>query len=510
MHERLRESLSNETPQELPGERLVRLRLEALLAIGEVYEHLRLDPPARLTVRRFDAACKQHGVESSPMKVRRAWGSWQFAVDVFLGEKPRDRAGILAVNRLRQRISSTRRNPWESLHEWLKSDARRWGRDAYVEWYVERNAELDPDELPHMSAEGIEGALNKRFHVAVREARAGLDDSTLAEQITTETIYAGGHEFLSLGGIGMLLGRDKQTVVEMARSDHEDPLPAHVARIGQVRLWLREDVEAYARGGAVQRIENELSNTVLNTEALAARLDITGDSVRSRLKRLRRRSLLPRPTGRLHGFAWWDADEVEDWLRANPQHDPRERANRARAEIRANTVRAGGHVFYRRKAVALLLDISSASIDIRIVQNDFPIVAARIGRVPLWLRADIENFRDTRSVAERELGFMQHCFYTSPHLAARLQLSLLALGARLRKRSPTVLQPNGHLHNYPWWEARRVERWLAEHPEHDPESPRYEPLSTANRRRPAEQEHTRNIGDSGAAPENVPSDGRSI
>jgi hypothetical protein len=504
MHERLSASLSSDALEELAGEKLVRLRLEALLAIGEVYERLRLDPSARLTVRRFDAACKRYGLESSPMRVRHAWGSWQFAMDVFLGEKPTDRAGMLAINRLRRRVASTRRNAWESLREWLADDPRHWGREAYVRWYRARNTELDPEELPHMSAEGIEQALNKRFHVAVREARAGLDDGALAEQIATETICAGGHEFLPIGGIGMLLGHDKQTMTELARSDHQDPLPAHVARIGRVRLWLRDDVEAYACGELVQRVEGELAHAVLGTEALAVRLDITGELVRSRLKRLRTTPWLPRPTGRLHGFAWWDAEEVEAWLRANPERDPEARARLARIEIRANTIRAGGHVFYRRRAIAFVLGFSVAALDIKAAHARFPAPAARVGRVPLWLRADIEHFRNTRSVPDREPSFMQHVFYTTPQLADRLQLKRATFGWRLRTRSPTVLQPNGWMHNYPWWEARRVERWLAEHPEHDPESPRYEPLSAAVQRRPQEREHTQNTGDSGAARENAP------
>jgi hypothetical protein len=312
LYEAIVEQLETEPPTAVQAGRRLDEKVASLRALMEVYEHLGLDASDRLQARVFNAECRAIGSEWNSTRVARAWGRWRVAIDVIGGNAPTDRLGRQAALRATGRRRSGRRDPRDSLREWLMTQPNHRASHAYDAWAHEQNRSLPPRESPHMSASGIANALVTSFAVAVREAQralAGHVPLTEADHLATESLATGPHRLVTLLGAGLLLGYAKS---HMEGLRTEEGFPPVAATLGRRRLWLASDIEAYRDGKPISTKPNELAGIVLSPVELAQRLGISHGFLHRAIKA--KRLSIPPPDGYVGTSPWWDAQRFEHWL----------------------------------------------------------------------------------------------------------------------------------------------------------------------------------------------------
>lgn len=130
------------------------------------------------------------------------------------------------------------------------------------------------------------------------------------EAIERNTLHAGGRALLTREGAYRTLRFSKSRFAEQRQ---RGALPEASARIGNMPLWLREDIEARCQGEIVQRKPGELQHLLMDAAQVGALL---GFSPVQMWRRIQARSdELPShgEHGVLNNFFWWDAAAVATW-----------------------------------------------------------------------------------------------------------------------------------------------------------------------------------------------------
>lgn len=290
----------------------------AYRAIETVYERLDLPIDKQITAQEFNAVNEQLGLDWRWTRVHRAWGSWRRAMSVFMGGATHSGAGLIAQNIARRHLSTDRRPARESLRIWLETRPRRRGPDLYNAWVRDENKARAG--LKHVYSDTVRNVLNTSFSRAVEDVEHEIAVGTARELLDGTVIAVAGHQLITLSGIGRLTNRSSADASQLAR---RRDFPRWVARVGEQVLWLKSDVERWRVGEQCISTEGMYLDLVWDMHRLARRMDLSWEATRARHK-VRTRNLPPPGRPKLKAV-WWDAREAETWLRAHPEHDPRQR-----------------------------------------------------------------------------------------------------------------------------------------------------------------------------------------
>jgi predicted DNA-binding transcriptional regulator AlpA len=503
---RLLEQAGGEIVRDSRLQALVRARAEALLALDAAYADLGLTTRDVISKKQFEEACQRLGIRQDYFKVRRAWGSWPTAVGVYCGETPWDRAGFLAVLRLNSHphvVWRQRQDPRSSLLAWLAVERGRLNRRNYNTWARERNAELGDGEPTHLTAGGIEGRLRCVFEDAVRRVQRGEDDPAVED----ETFAIAGHRLLTAYGVALVMNHNLGRTTTLSHDYAADEaLPAPVAAVGQLQLWLRDDIERYRRGETVEREPFELSSVILDTGRLAERFDrepatIYGLSKTARIAGRAPDEYFPPPTGKLRRVPWWDAEEVEQWLREHPDRDPRARAAARARTLAENSYVVDGTELLTATGVGALLSLSRSTVLNHRKQRRLPPEAVT-APVLLWAREDIERYaRGERPKRRRRRGYLQRLVLTSQQVADQLGITTRTLVKNSHNSPHLVPPPKYRTRMAFWWDSAEVKAWIATHGRSD---------QRVQRRRSSTRATSETLAGRRRRIEKAPSDGRSI
>jgi hypothetical protein len=261
----IREALSQ--PREADTDRDVENKLAALDAMSQVADHLNLKSGVAPTVTQFDEAASALGLSWNKSRVIRVWGRWRFAAEAYRGERSAARTVNAPIARGRDRKTE---EYLPALRAWLKSNPVDRSHRAYTSWAKQRNARLASGEerLPiKIPVSHLKVAWNDLK--ALAEGTLSLAEVQPFERLRSAPELPGPHNLIGTKGVAELLGLSPAGAnVRLQRSDF--PLPA--LQVPSVKLWRREDVEAYARGETFpDRVPNELRPLYLTSKEVADR-----------------------------------------------------------------------------------------------------------------------------------------------------------------------------------------------------------------------------------------------
>lgn len=295
--------------------RLVEERAAAIDALEAVASHLKLEPGVAPTPRQFDEAAHAldlrcgRGQRWNRSRVGRAWGKWRFAKEVFLGRRLRDSADQRAWRRATAGRVRTQEAAVVAIRLWLATNPTKETVRDYETWAAEHDDVLKAGELPLPNATTIRNRIPITWADIVRLARGeiSLDEGRPRRRHVRRRHAHGDHELISAAGVGALLGTQSRALTKQQLSEPSFPTPVVV--LNRVRLWLREDVVAYKRGGKVpERKQNELRHLYLTTAEV---MKATGLS-RSGLEQ--RAHGVPAPAIKAGSINLWLRTEVDEWL----------------------------------------------------------------------------------------------------------------------------------------------------------------------------------------------------
>lgn len=315
-YEQMREYLSAAT-RETRADRELRDRIEALDAIRKVADHLGLPEQKAPTVEQFNEHAPSVAPGWNVSKVGRAWGSWRFACDVHRGERPR----LSARQRsLRGKVAGRRRTREEhltSVRRWLATDPPGERVSDYEAWRQEANANLAEDELPAPTYKTMHHEFPIAWADRIRVARGeiALEEARLARTGSQADWTRGSHELVALPWISKRL---RVSRAQAYRTTHKPEFPRHALVLGRTRVWLREDVDAYAEGRAFPRRKpGWLQPEYLSITETAELIGLKRGSLHNP------RTVIPEPAGRVARQPYWLRAEVEQWMREHPKRGSR-------------------------------------------------------------------------------------------------------------------------------------------------------------------------------------------
>src|SRR4051812_32113292 len=114
-------------------------RKEALEALLTVAEHLGLPAGEAPTIKQFDQAADELGIDWNSARVIRVWERWRLAQEVFKGQRS---AGHLLARDFRSRQDRSRKNreePIRGVKRWLRSHPKQEAAAAYDQFAREHN-----------------------------------------------------------------------------------------------------------------------------------------------------------------------------------------------------------------------------------------------------------------------------------------------------------------------------------------------------------------------------------
>lgn len=308
LFELLRERLSSEVAETSSDLKALK-RADALKVLAEVADHLG-KPGEMPTPDEFDATAAKIAPSWNRSKVIRAWGKWRFAKSAYL------RGEVRTTGETRKLLSvvgtSKARSP-ESyvvfVRKWLDTNPSGTFKRDYQAWVKKYNETLKEGDDPAPSVYRVYSKLRITWEDVVRVARGEI---TLAEARPTQArdrklVCEGPHDLVSITEIQEKLGCTRPTANTKTR---KPGFPVPVFSTGRVRLWMREDVEAYLEGESFpKREEDELGDEYLRVIEVADRLGVAEVSVASYTVRH-----LPRPTVNLGGVRLWHVSVIEETL----------------------------------------------------------------------------------------------------------------------------------------------------------------------------------------------------
>src|SRR5581483_118193 len=207
-------------------------RAQALEIFQRVADELGLAEGSAPSPDQFDAACRQLGV------------SWRFAKDAFLGndhDSVKRRQLRTASGGRRRRYEAPRR----SIELWLRSKPTDRTFRSYTAWAHDYNSNLKDGELPvTTAAHHVARKLGLSWQDAVAvvageiEPVAGRPIRRKAKQF----ICRGPFELVSMTEAAEILGC---TTTWLAKLSTWQRFPTPVIDLPRGRLWIRQDIEAY-------------------------------------------------------------------------------------------------------------------------------------------------------------------------------------------------------------------------------------------------------------------------
>jgi hypothetical protein len=310
-YEQMREFLAAAS-RETKADRELRERIEALEAIKAVADHLGLPAGRTPTAEQFNEVARDVAPSWNTSRVARAWESWRFAGDVYRGERPR----LSSHQRsLRTRLAGRQRTREEHLtaiREWLETKPLTEGSAAYLAWRNEMNGQLKEGLLPypHLSSVCRAYAIGWPDLIRVAKGELSLEEARTRSRPRRDEFSRGPHELVSIRWVA---NRLKVAVWVAGRASYKPEFPTPVAKIGPSRVWLREDVDAYADGRSFpEREPYELQHLYADAVEAAGMLGLTPKSLHTP------RIAAPKPNGRVSGQPYWLKEDVERWIRDNP------------------------------------------------------------------------------------------------------------------------------------------------------------------------------------------------
>lgn len=293
---------------------------EALAAMQQVADALRLAPGTAPTTSEFNDECKRLGLATNVSAVGRAFNGWRNATIAFEGDHiPESARQVRQRYALRGVHGGGPADLLAVVAEWLSSDeCQDQTPEDYMQWrrkYNERAAAAGTQTAVSWSHLTQKVFCEMTTEDIVAAARGEVEDwSTLCRQRAEQRLDP---EVNPLGLVSLitgaaLLGTTHYTL-EDGIATGKPGFPVVVARLGSERLLLADDVLLCAEGKASPRREtNEMSAALLNSRGVAETLGKTERSVRSAMPRSAWH-LVPEPAGRTRHQSYWLRAEVEAW-----------------------------------------------------------------------------------------------------------------------------------------------------------------------------------------------------
>lgn len=317
-YEAIRDYLGEEIV-ETTAERRIAERTAALEAMRRAAQHLGLPDDKAPSPAQFDEASRQAAPGWNRSRVVRAWGRWRWAKRAFLGERMPEPA-----RRKAHRRAIGPRRAYEghvaAIRRWLATSPPSETTQAYKEWAVEYNDALRPGELRMPTRAGsIQNQLRLSWEdcVHVGKGELSLDEAPKRERQRRETFSRGPHNLISLETVLEILRAAGHGYVDV-RTTYRRGFPRPVIVKGRKRIWLRDDIEAYAAGKPVpQRQDNELGSQYLDATEVAKIVGLSATTIkRSGSPRI------PPPVANVAAFGLWLRSEIEEhfaaWQRKQP------------------------------------------------------------------------------------------------------------------------------------------------------------------------------------------------
>ncbi|WP_445151166.1 hypothetical protein [Baekduia sp. Peel2402] len=328
--QRLSESLTSESGDEVGQAHLLTERVAALDALTAEYERRGLvGSGRRLTARDFNEGCRATGSVWNATRVVRAWGRWRTALDVLHGARAHDRIGERAARLTTGFARRSRQDARQAIADWVATKPQALANHAYDTWAKERNASLSPEKLPYPGSSAVRSMLGTTtFAGAVRRAVAERDGDTppKAAERTIEdySLVLDGHRLVNRIGASLLLG---WTEVAVRNATREGRFPV-VALLGRASLYLAEDIERFGKGQSPKSVGDEFAGRVQTVENIAVLRGVSQQAISLGIQRSSPH--YPQPQGKVGRAYWWDAKKTHEWFAEHPEYAAR-RKRRVRA-----------------------------------------------------------------------------------------------------------------------------------------------------------------------------------
>jgi predicted DNA-binding transcriptional regulator AlpA len=246
-------------------------RAESLHVLQAVAEHYGLADARTLAVRQFDEAPEALREGWGSSRVIRVWKRWRFAQDALAGAharptaKQRDSRRALGVGRLMTD------DYLASVRDWLATKPASLGTASYNAWRKEQNQSLAEGQLPRPVFQSVQRGLGLTWANILEVARGHFEIADVPVHMTTRGLaeVSGPHQLVAFVDVVEITGANRAAVFARLK---EPGAPVPVVLVGgktNTRLWLREDIEAWAAGKPFpKRKFNSLSHHYMDRQAV--------------------------------------------------------------------------------------------------------------------------------------------------------------------------------------------------------------------------------------------------
>jgi predicted DNA-binding transcriptional regulator AlpA len=331
VHRLLNECLAGQIGEDTQRTQEARSRDEALQAMERVAKHLGLPAgvaPKVTQYREVERGKGGHEVTKgfSSARVIRSWGRYRFAERAYRHES----VPMMAADRSLRRQSSGLAHPYEDpivgIRQWLATEPALLHTGDYDAYAREHNDALIKGKASGLAltmSPTVRARLQLRWEDVLRVAKGEAAYEDLRAEHDKERAEAddGPLDLISTTVIAFILGLGRATV---ERERKREGFPKPVAVVAGRYAWLRSDVLAYREGEAVpERTQGEMQHLIMDSDEVAKLLGIQPKSVRWATQR--GSSTVPPADGHVGSGLYWLRENVEAWLRANPDHMERRR-----------------------------------------------------------------------------------------------------------------------------------------------------------------------------------------
>jgi hypothetical protein len=210
--------LGAELKPERAVDRAARERAEALEAMREVAEHLRLAANQAPTTDQFRTTASELGLDWTVNKIIRAFGRYSFAQDALLGRWIPD---TREQRKVRSATHGRRRSHEEYLtgvRLWLKTRPRQENTGSYDECADDYNDQITADQRRLVRSDGLQVALGLNLAIIVKVARGELTLPEAQQQLVNEQLDGhGDNGLVSSRWIAARLGIAGQGIADLSR-----------------------------------------------------------------------------------------------------------------------------------------------------------------------------------------------------------------------------------------------------------------------------------------------------
>lgn len=219
---------------------------ETIECLREAMAHLGLDRP--LTVKEYQAAQKELELAWSSQKILRLWRSFEHAARAAAGAPlPRTWQYRDFQRRfLKGKPARTHEEYFAALRFWLASDPPTKRAASYDQFSREHNLSLRGDGLPLPLSTTIVTVLGLPFSKLVAVAGGEKEYHEVVVRQREEGSWSRGpHDLIGMRTVGLMAGRSAPATTRLVLKP-DFPSPALIIRAR--RVWLRDEVAAYLEG----------------------------------------------------------------------------------------------------------------------------------------------------------------------------------------------------------------------------------------------------------------------